>query len=186
MIANYGNHPVRNALYQSLVFAGVKSGHSVITGKATPGATLKITKDFTLYTNPVLQPTTPASTTPPLPIPTHLESSLVVPALGPVHVGRQPVDPPGPAVPRRGPGRRPERLPAGVLDDHLHGRRRHAAGDEQDHGRQGPDGQHVALHAGRRRRHGAGHAGADARHAGHVRRVHAGRREGLHGARRRP
>jgi len=35
MIANYGNHPVRNALYQSLVFAGVKSGHSVITGKAT-------------------------------------------------------------------------------------------------------------------------------------------------------
>jgi hypothetical protein len=82
MIANYGNHPVRNGLYQALVFAGVQSGHSVITGKATPGATLKITKDFTLYTNPVLQPTTPASTTPPLPIPTHLESSLVVPASG--------------------------------------------------------------------------------------------------------
>ena len=33
----------------------------------------------------------------------------------------------------------------------------------------------------RRRRHGAGHAGADAGHAGHVRRVHAGRRQGLHG-----
>jgi hypothetical protein len=82
MIANYGNHPVRNGLYQALVFAGIPSGHSVITGKATPGATLKISKDFTLYTNPVLQPTTPESTTPPLPIPTHLESSLVVPASG--------------------------------------------------------------------------------------------------------
>ena len=35
---------------------------------------------------------------------------------------------------------------------------------------------------GRRRRHGAGDAGADARRAGLVRRVHAGRGEGLHGA----
>jgi hypothetical protein len=82
MIANYGNHPVRNGLYQALVFAGQKSGHSVITGKATPGATLKITKDFNLFTNPVLQNTTPPSTTPPIAIPTHLESSLVVPASG--------------------------------------------------------------------------------------------------------
>ena len=33
----------------------------------------------------------------------------------------------------------------------------------------------------RRRRHGAGDARADARHAGRLRRLHAGRREGLHG-----
>jgi hypothetical protein len=76
----YGNHPVRNALYQALVFATQPAGHSVLKGTATPGATLKITKDFNLYTNPVLQNTTPPTTTPPIAIPTHLESSLKVPA----------------------------------------------------------------------------------------------------------
>ena len=41
-------------------------------------------------------------------------------------------------------------------------------------------------HRRRRRRHRAGHAVADAGHAGRVRRVHAGRREGLRGLARRP
>ena len=55
------------------------------------------------------------------------------------------------------------------------------AGDQHDHDRQGPDGRRVALHAGRRRRHRAGDAGADAGRSGHVRRVHAGRGERVHG-----
>jgi len=36
-----------------LVYASLPAGHSVITGTAVPGATLKITKDFNLYTAPV-------------------------------------------------------------------------------------------------------------------------------------
>jgi hypothetical protein len=82
MIANYGNHPVRNGLYQALVFSAQPAGPAVLKGTAAPGATLKITKDFDLYTNPVLQNTTPATTTPPIAIPTHLESSIKVPANG--------------------------------------------------------------------------------------------------------
>jgi hypothetical protein len=82
MIANYGNHPVRNGLYQALVHATIPSGHAQLTGTAAPGATLKITKDFDLYTNRVQQQTTPPSSTAPIAIPTHLESSLTVPANG--------------------------------------------------------------------------------------------------------
>ena len=89
------------------------TGHSVINGTAPPGAKLKITKDFNLYTNPVLQNTTPASTLAAAGDP-DAPGVLAwsVPANGRVHVGRQPVGAPGPAVPRRGHGPRPERLPA--------------------------------------------------------------------------
>ena len=38
MIDTYGNHPVRNGLYQALVFATLPSGHSVITGRPLPRA----------------------------------------------------------------------------------------------------------------------------------------------------
>jgi hypothetical protein len=51
-------------------------------GTAVPGATLKVTKDFDLYTAPIRNTTTPATTSPPQAIPTHLESSIVVGAGG--------------------------------------------------------------------------------------------------------
>jgi hypothetical protein len=78
----FRGHAVRDAFWQALVWATFPKGHSVITGSAAPGATLKITKDFNLYTAPVKQNTTPATTTPPIAVPTHLESSMVVPANG--------------------------------------------------------------------------------------------------------
>src|SRR3954466_13465607 len=57
----YGNHPGRNGLHQALVFATPPTRHSVITGTAVPGAKLKITKDFDLFTNRIEQDTTPPS-----------------------------------------------------------------------------------------------------------------------------
>src|SRR3954470_12555759 len=78
----FEGHPVRDAWWTVLVYASLPAGHSVITGTAVPGATLKVTKDFTLYTGPVKQNTTPATTTAPIPVPTHLESSMTVPASG--------------------------------------------------------------------------------------------------------
>jgi hypothetical protein len=80
--ATFGDHPVRGGLYQALVFATLSSGHSVISGTAVPGAKLTISKDFDLYTNRVQQDTDPPSSTDPIAIPTHLESSIVVPADG--------------------------------------------------------------------------------------------------------
>jgi hypothetical protein len=78
----FNNHPVRNLLYLALVYTGLSEGHSVIKGTAQPGATLKITKDFDLYTAPIRNNTTPATTSPPQAIPTHLESTIEVPASG--------------------------------------------------------------------------------------------------------
>ncbi len=78
----FNGHPVRNALYLALIYATLPQGHSELTGTAAPGATLKIIKDITLYTAPIKQNTTPATTDPPQAIPTHLESSMVVPATG--------------------------------------------------------------------------------------------------------
>jgi hypothetical protein len=80
--AAYDGHPMRNAFYQSLVYATIASGHSVITGTAPAGYTLKVTKDFNLYTNRIRNNTTPATLSPPQAIPTHLESSMTVPASG--------------------------------------------------------------------------------------------------------
>ena len=51
--ARFQGHPVRNAIWLNLVYASLAGAHSQITGKAVPGATLKITKDFNLYTAPV-------------------------------------------------------------------------------------------------------------------------------------
>src|SRR3954447_25167851 len=78
----FEGHPVRDAWWTVLAYASLPAAHSVITGSAVPGATLKITKDFTLYTAPVKQNTTPATSTPPIAVPTHLESSMTVPASG--------------------------------------------------------------------------------------------------------
>ncbi|HEX6023073.1 MAG TPA: M14 family zinc carboxypeptidase [Solirubrobacter sp.] len=80
--AAYGGHPVRDGIYQALVYATLPGGHSVIKGSAAPGARLTISKDFNLYTNRILQNTTPPSSTDPQAIPTHLESSMVVPSSG--------------------------------------------------------------------------------------------------------
>ena len=51
--ARFQGHPVRNAIWLNLVYASLAGAHSQITGNAVPGATLKITKDFNLYTAPV-------------------------------------------------------------------------------------------------------------------------------------
>jgi hypothetical protein len=80
--ATFEGHPVRDAWWTVLAYASLPAAHSVISGSAVPGATLKITKDFTLYTAPVKQNTTPATFTPPIAVPTHLESSMTVPANG--------------------------------------------------------------------------------------------------------
>jgi hypothetical protein len=87
--ARFQGHPVRNAIWLNLVYASLAGAHSQITGKAVPGATLKITKDFNLYTAPVQIGNTVGGgdkvggpSTPPQAIPTHIESSLTVPASG--------------------------------------------------------------------------------------------------------
>ena len=167
---------IRNSLYQALVYATLSDGHSVLKGKAPAGAKLKITKDFNLFTNRVQQQTTPPSSTPPQSIPTHLESSITVPASGKFSWNINPSVRPNP--PYRAEGMVPG--PNGFLQeswtltctlpDGTAGR------DAPADDRQGPDRRSLALHAGRRRRHRAGDAVADARRAGHVRRVHAGRR----------
>ena len=81
-IATYGGKPVRNSLYQALAYATLPAGHSVLKGTAPAGAKLKIAKDFNLFTNTIRLNTTPATTAPPQSVPTHLESSITVPANG--------------------------------------------------------------------------------------------------------
>jgi hypothetical protein len=80
--AVFAGHAVRDAFWQALVWATLPAGHAVITGTAPPGATLRIAKDFDLYTATIQNDTDPATTSPPQAIPTHLESSLTVPASG--------------------------------------------------------------------------------------------------------
>ncbi len=57
-----------------------EAAHSRITGQAPEGAVLKITKDFDLYTSPIKNADTTVS--PPQAIPTHLSSTMTVPAGG--------------------------------------------------------------------------------------------------------
>jgi hypothetical protein len=78
----YSGHAMRDAFYQSLVYSTISAGHSVINGTAPAGYTLKVTKDFNLYTNTIRNNTTPVSFSPPQAIPTHLESWMQVPANG--------------------------------------------------------------------------------------------------------
>ena len=81
--STFEGHPVRDAWWTVLVYSSLPAGHSVIGGTAVPGATLKITKDFTLYTNHVaLNATAPITYSAPIAVPTHLESSMTVPANG--------------------------------------------------------------------------------------------------------
>ena len=74
-------HAARDAFWQALAWASLPAGHSVLTGIAPPGATLRIAKDFTLYTAPI-EDATAKVVAPPRAVPTHLESSLTVPASG--------------------------------------------------------------------------------------------------------
>ncbi len=62
-----------------------------------------------------------------------------------VRVPREPVRAPGPAVPRRGHGPRPERLLPGELDAHLLEAGRHGRRHQDGARRQGPDGGPVAA-----------------------------------------
>jgi hypothetical protein len=83
--STFNGKPARNIFWQDMVYASLASGHGVIKGTAQPGATIKVTKDFNLYTATILNAMPPATTPPPSPpqaIPTHLESSMVVPGSG--------------------------------------------------------------------------------------------------------
>ncbi|MFI6523038.1 M14 family metallopeptidase [Spirillospora sp. NPDC050679] len=66
----------RGAFLVALRNAADRDAHSVITGRAPSGATLRISKSFTLWTSP-----TPA-TGKPLPVPTKLTSTMTVPRDG--------------------------------------------------------------------------------------------------------
>ena len=87
--ARFQGHPVRNAIWlrPRLRVAGRRATRRS-PARPSPGATLKITKDFNLYTAPVQIGNTVGGadagrpSTPPQAIPTHLESSLTVPAYG--------------------------------------------------------------------------------------------------------
>ena len=155
--------------------------HSVITGTAVPGATLKITKDFTLYTAPVKQATTPVTSTAPIAVPTHLESSMTVPASGKFTWDVNPSIRPQSAYYADG----EHTGPNGFVNESYTITCTAADGTvlETNHVTvdKGQTRQPVALLAGHRRRLRAGHARADAGRSGDVRRVHAGRGEGLHG-----
>ena len=111
----------------------------MLKGTAPAGAKLKITKDFNLFTNPVLQNTTPASTTPPVAFPTHLESSITVPANGQFSWNVNPSVRPEP--PYRAEGMVPG--PNGFLQESwtltCTRRRRHLRRDATSCCRQGPD-----------------------------------------------
>jgi Zinc carboxypeptidase len=65
-LAGKGN---RGAFVAALEQAADRDEHALITGKARRGAELTIRKDFDLWTNPIPQP---------LPVPTHLTSSIEV------------------------------------------------------------------------------------------------------------
>jgi Zinc carboxypeptidase len=85
--STFNGKPARNIFWQDMVYASLASGHGVIKGTATPGATITVTKDITLYTaaiQSVPYPYPPGSPPPlpPIALPTHLESSMVVPATG--------------------------------------------------------------------------------------------------------
>jgi hypothetical protein len=80
--ARFNGKPARNIFWMDMIYASLSAGHGVIKGTAQPGATVKVSKDFTLYTATIKNNTTPATTSPPQPLPTHLESSMVVPANG--------------------------------------------------------------------------------------------------------
>src|SRR3954451_20845853 len=85
--STFNGKPARNIFWQDMVYASLASGHGQIKGTATPGATIKVTKDITLYTAQVQSVNYPSpagspSPSPPIALPTHLESSIVVPATG--------------------------------------------------------------------------------------------------------
>ena len=177
----FQGHPVRDAWWTVLMYASLPAAHSVITGTATPGATLKITKDFTLYTAPVKQNTTPATTTAPIANPTHLESSMTVPANGKFTWDVNPSVRPQSAYYADG----EHTGPNGFVNESWTITCTAADGTVLSTSKVLVDKGDVAnislCTPAERRRLRPGHPRPDAGHAGLVRRVHAGRREGLHG-----
>ena len=134
--ARFQGHPVRNAIWLDLVYASLAAAHSQITGTAVPGATLKITKDFNLYTAPVQIGNTVGGDRPVDAAAGDPDAPRVLadgPGLRQVHVGRQPVRPSRPGLRGRRRARRPARLLRRELHAHLHRRRRHAARHDQGH-----------------------------------------------------
>ena len=164
----YAGQTMRGLYYDAFKAATEPALHSVITGTAPAGATLTLTKAYTLDSSSTVWTTgQPAEVRA---FPNAIKTTLTVPASGKFewHVN-----------PSLRPSQYTRPVHRRVLTAHLHRARRHGAGDDDGQDRPRPGRQPLALHAGRRRRHGAGDARAHARHAGDVRRVHAGHREGV-------
>ncbi len=179
--ARFAGHPVRNAMWLNLVYSAQSAAHSQITGTAVPGATLKITKDFNLYTAPIKNNTTPRDDVAATGHPDAPRDVDDGPGQRPVQVGHEPVGPARRCLRGRRRARGPARFLRRELHAHLHGGQRHRPRLHDGARRQGRRRQCHALHQRRRRRLGLGNALAGPRHAGHVRRVHAGPRQGLPG-----
>ena len=173
-------------LYLALIYASTRTATRSSRVRRRPGATLKITKDFNLYTAPIRQNTTPATTLPPQAIPTHLESSMVVPANGQFTWDVNPSIRPTPAFEADG----EHAGPHGFLQESWTITCTAANGTLLETNKVTVDkGQTVNMSLcthGHGRRHRAGDAVADARPAGRLRAVHPGRRARLHGVARRP
>ena len=124
----------------SLAYATIAGGHSVINGTAPAGYTLKVTKDFNLYTNTIRNNTTPVTFSAPQAIPTHLESWMQVPASGKFAFHVNPSVRPVP--PYRAEGMVPG--PSGYYQESwtltcIGAGRHHGRRDQAGPGRQGPD-----------------------------------------------
>ena len=190
--ARFQGHPVRNAIWLNLVYASLAGAHSQITGKAVPGATLKITKDFNLYTAPVQIGNTVGGGDGRRPSTRRRRSRRTSsprsgPGLGHVQVGRQPVRAPVPAYEADGVHAGPRGFYAGELHAHLHRRRRHRCS-----ARPRSWSTRATSPTSRRARTGGVGGSVPATLAltlgapAPLRRVHARARQGLHRRRRRP
>ncbi|RJL31454.1 M14 family zinc carboxypeptidase [Bailinhaonella thermotolerans] len=79
-IGAYPGSDAREAFLTGFEAAADPAGHGVISGRSTPGATLTLTKSFTMSTSPVARPD--GSTGPALTYPVELTSSITVPRDG--------------------------------------------------------------------------------------------------------
>ena len=162
----YAGQTMRGLYYDAFKAATEPELHSVVSGTAAPGATLTLTKTYSLDSSNTVWTTGQPAEVRSFPNTDHARSSRCRPN------GRFEwhVNPSVRAEPVLRPGRR-----RGLHAD-LHRGRRHRARDDDGQAPARPAGRALAVHAGRCRWHGAGDAVADARDAGHVRRVRPGRR----------
>ena len=96
--ARFQGHPVRNAIWLNLIYATLAGRALPDHGPAVPGATLKITKDFNLYTAPIKRQHDAGDDRPPPRRSRRTSSPRSSSRPRARQVGRQPVRAPGPGV----------------------------------------------------------------------------------------